>query len=33
LGTVDEYEPSDIWIEIKNISQKELEDIKELVSR
>jgi hypothetical protein len=32
VGTVDEYEPFDILIEIRNIREKELKDIKELVS-
>jgi hypothetical protein len=32
LGTVAEYEPLDILIEIRNIKEKELKDLKELVS-
>jgi hypothetical protein len=32
-GTVDEYEPETIWIELKNIKEKDVRHFNELVSR
>jgi hypothetical protein len=32
LGTVDEYEPETIWIEIQNIKQKDVKYFEEMIS-